>query len=177
MKRKTADPDPAPEAASKPPDPAFWTEVLRTCGSFNLRKATRVITQLYDDILQPTGLRSTQVVLLVALAAEGEMSMSYMARELIMSPSTLSRTFLPLEREGLNRHRIKRQTRQTAASDDSRQKRSDQCRAVLAKGTGKISRAGRWHSLARTQCKTGRYRCGNSAFAPVVHHSSHDLHA
>jgi len=60
-----------------------------------------VITQLYDDILQPTALRSTQVVLLVALAAEGEMSMSYMARELIMSPSTLSRTLLPLEREGL----------------------------------------------------------------------------
>lgn len=60
-----------------------------------------MITQLYDDILQPTALRSTQVVLLVALAAEGEMSMSYMARELIMSPSTLSRTLLPLEREGL----------------------------------------------------------------------------
>jgi DNA-binding MarR family transcriptional regulator len=60
-----------------------------------------VVTQLYDDILQPTGLRSTQVVLLVALAAEGEMSMSYMARELIMSPSTLSRTLIPLERDGL----------------------------------------------------------------------------
>jgi DNA-binding MarR family transcriptional regulator len=101
MKRKTADPDPAPEAVNKLPGSAFWTGVLRTCGSFNLRKATRVITQLYDDILQPTGLRSTQVVLLVTLAAEGEMSMSYMARELIMSPSTLSRTLVPLERDGL----------------------------------------------------------------------------
>ena len=29
------------------------------------------------------------------------MSMSYMARELIMSPSTLSRTLIPLERDGL----------------------------------------------------------------------------
>jgi DNA-binding MarR family transcriptional regulator len=38
---------------------------------------------------------------LVALVAEGEMSVSYMARELIMSPSTLSRTLMPLERDGL----------------------------------------------------------------------------
>jgi DNA-binding MarR family transcriptional regulator len=60
-----------------------------------------VITQLYDDVLQPTGLRSTQLVLLVLLAAEGEMSMSYMARQLSMSPSTLSRTLVPLERDGL----------------------------------------------------------------------------
>jgi DNA-binding MarR family transcriptional regulator len=101
MKRKTASTDSTPDAASKPTGPEFWAEVLRTCGSFNLRKATRVVTQLYDDILQPTGLRSTQVVLLVALAAAGEMSMSYMARELIMSPSTLSRTLIPLERDGL----------------------------------------------------------------------------
>lgn len=101
MKRKIADSDPATEAASEPIGPELWSEVLRTCGSFNLRKATRVVTQLYDDILQPTGLRSTQVVLLVVLAAEGEMSVSYMARELIMSPSTLSRTLVPLERDGL----------------------------------------------------------------------------
>ena len=101
MKRKTASTDSTPDAASEPPGPEFWAGILRTCGSFNLRKATRVVTQLYDDILQPTGLRSTQVVLLVALATEGEMSMSYMARELIMAPSTLSRTLIPLERDGL----------------------------------------------------------------------------
>ena len=101
MKRKTAPTDSTLDAANEPPSPEFWAEILRTCGSFNLRKATRVVTQLYDDILQPTGLRSTQVVLLVALAAAGEMSMSYMARELIMSPSTLSRTLIPLERDGL----------------------------------------------------------------------------
>jgi DNA-binding MarR family transcriptional regulator len=101
MQRKIAPTDTPPEAVSAPTSPEFWGEILRICGSFNLRKATRVVTQLYDDILQPTGLRSTQVVLLVALAAEGEMSVSYMARELVMSPSTLSRTLIPLERDGL----------------------------------------------------------------------------
>jgi hypothetical protein len=81
MQHKTAFTDSLLEAASEPTGREFWGKILRTCGSFNLRKVTRVVTQLYDDILQPTGLRSTQVVLLVALAAEGEMSVGYMARE------------------------------------------------------------------------------------------------
>jgi DNA-binding MarR family transcriptional regulator len=76
-------------------------EVLGTCGSFNLRRASRVVTQLYDDILQPTGLRSTQIAVLVALAAEPELSLARLARELVLSPSTLSRTVRPLERDGL----------------------------------------------------------------------------
>ncbi|MFQ5937056.1 MAG: MarR family winged helix-turn-helix transcriptional regulator [Acidiferrobacterales bacterium] len=76
-------------------------EVLRECGSFNLRKASRVVTQLYDDILQPTGLRSTQVVVLVTLAVEQELSMVGLARQLVLSPSTLSRNIRPLERDGL----------------------------------------------------------------------------
>lgn len=76
-------------------------EVLRECGSFNLRKASRVVTQLYDDILQPTGLRSTQVVVLVMLVVEEELSMAGLARQLLLSPSTLSRNIRPLERDGL----------------------------------------------------------------------------
>ena len=79
------------------------SEVLRSCGSFNLRRASRAATRLYDEILQPTGLRSTQVVVLVALAMEPELSMVRLARELIVSPSTLSRTIRPLERDGLVR--------------------------------------------------------------------------
>jgi DNA-binding MarR family transcriptional regulator len=101
MKKKvlsTENPSMAPHA---PPGPEFWGEVLRTCGSFNLRKASRVVTQFYDDMLRPTGLRSTQVVLLAALAAEGDMSVGRMARVMVMSPSTLSRTLTLLERDGL----------------------------------------------------------------------------
>ena len=101
MKRKVLPTKSAPAAQSRSLSLEFCDEVLRTCGSFSLRKASRVVTQLYDEILQPTGLRSTQVVLLVALAAEGEMSVSRMAREVVMSPSTLSRTLIPLARDGL----------------------------------------------------------------------------
>lgn len=90
-----------PRRDDQEPTAAACREVLRECASYNLRKASRVVTQLYDDILQPTGLRSTQVVLLVMLAAEGEPSMSRLARQLALSPSTLSRNLRPLQRDGL----------------------------------------------------------------------------
>lgn len=83
------------------PDASLWKEVLDTCGSFQLRRASRSVTQLYDDILQPVGLRSTQVVILVMLALEEEMGLARLARELVLSPSTLSRTLRPLQRDGL----------------------------------------------------------------------------
>lgn len=88
-------------ADTDPLNPEMCNEVLRVCGSFNLRKAARAVTQLYDDFLQPTGLRSTQVVVLVILAKEEEISMSRLARELMLSPSTLSRNLRPLERDGV----------------------------------------------------------------------------
>ena len=81
--------------------PAVCDEAMRVCGSFNLRKASRSVTQLYDDYLQPTGLRSTQVVVLLAVAKEEEVGMARLAREMVLSPSTLSRNLQPLERDGL----------------------------------------------------------------------------
>lgn len=81
--------------------PQLCRKVLRVCGSFNLRKASRSVSQLYDDILLPTGLRSTQVAILATLAVEQEFSVTRLARELVLSPSTLSRNLRPLERDGL----------------------------------------------------------------------------
>lgn len=72
---------------------------MGTCGSFHLRRASRVVTQLYDSFLQPTGLRSTQLVILVVLAVEGEIALSRLARKLATSPSTLWRNLIPLERD------------------------------------------------------------------------------
>lgn len=78
-------------------------EILSVCGSFNMRKASRVLTQLFDEALQPTGLRSTQLTILLVLARYGETAMSRLSRELLLSPSTLSRNLRPLERQGLIR--------------------------------------------------------------------------
>ena len=74
---------------------------LDICGSFNLRRAARVVTQFYDEYLEPTGLRSTQFVLLATIAVAGETGLSRLAREMAMATSTLSRNLKPLERDGL----------------------------------------------------------------------------
>ena len=73
----------------------------RICACFNLRKAARAVTQLYDGILQPSGLRSTQFVLLVAIQVEGSVRLPDLACTLHVDRSTLTRNLQPLVRTGL----------------------------------------------------------------------------
>lgn len=80
--------------------PEECDEVLSTCGCFNLRKASRAVTQFYDEILQPTGFRATQLTVLFALGEAQELSLTKLAHMLVVSPSTLSRNLRPLERDG-----------------------------------------------------------------------------
>lgn len=68
------------------------------CACFNLRKATRRLTQLYDSALQPTGLRGTQFSLLVNIAAAEGITISALASEMVMERTTLSRNLRPLEK-------------------------------------------------------------------------------
>src|SRR5690606_6392843 len=76
-------------------------EALSHCGGFNLRRTARVVTQLYDQALEPTGIRSTQLVILWTVAVDDAPSMAQLARELVLDPSTLSRNVKPLVRRGL----------------------------------------------------------------------------
>jgi len=76
-------------------------EATRICACFNFRKAARAVTQLYDSILQPSGLRSTQFVLLVAIEAEGKARLPDLAGTLNVDRSTLTRNLQPLVRMGL----------------------------------------------------------------------------
>ena len=39
------------------------------CACFNFRKASRAVTQFFDETLAPSGLRSTQLVILPNVAA------------------------------------------------------------------------------------------------------------
>src|SRR5438552_6327728 len=76
-------------------------EAARTCACFNFRKASRSVTQLFDQILAPTGLRSTQLVILVTGQLLGPSSIARLARELVMDRSTLTRNLKPLLAMGL----------------------------------------------------------------------------
>jgi len=70
-----------------------------TCG--RLRRATRALTQLYDDVMAPSGLRVTQFSLLRTLAREGPSRMSALAEALLLDRTALSRTLDPLVERGL----------------------------------------------------------------------------
>jgi DNA-binding MarR family transcriptional regulator len=75
----------------------------RNCVCFNLRKAARAVTQIYDDVLRPTGLRATQHSLLHVLKVVGTASVSRLAELAVMDRTTLARNLDLLEREHLVR--------------------------------------------------------------------------
>lgn len=71
------------------------------CVDFNLRKASRALTSLYNQVLAPSGLLITQFSLLAMLRAHGgSLSVSPFAQALGMDRTTLSRNIHPLERRG-----------------------------------------------------------------------------
>ena len=69
-----------------------------TCG--RLRRAARALTQLYDDLMAPSGLRVTQFSLLRTLSREGTSRMSALAELLLLDRTALSRTLDPLVERG-----------------------------------------------------------------------------
>jgi DNA-binding MarR family transcriptional regulator len=70
------------------------------CACANLRRAARVVTQFYDSVLRPSGLRVTQFTLLQALNRAPGISQNRLAELLGMDSSTLTRTLAFLDRKG-----------------------------------------------------------------------------
>ena len=83
------------------PDTETYAEILATCACLQLRKANRVTTQLYDEALRPVGLRSTQLPIIVTLAARGPLAVKDLADSLMLERTTLLRNLRPLQRRGL----------------------------------------------------------------------------
>jgi len=74
---------------------------LSPCVCNTLRMATRVVTQLYDDVLRPSGLRVTQFSMLAAIARLEEASLRQLEDALAIDQTTLTRSLALLERDGL----------------------------------------------------------------------------
>ena len=75
--------------------------MLNTCACLNLRKASRAVTQVFDGSLKPSGVRSTQLPVLVTLALAGSTTITHLAEELVMDRTSLARLLRPLESAGL----------------------------------------------------------------------------
>ena len=73
---------------------------LSPCNNIELRRATRHVGQLFDDVVGPCGLRAAQLGLLFYVAAAGAPTMKTMAKAIVMDLSALGQTLKPLIRDG-----------------------------------------------------------------------------
>ena len=74
------------------------------CSCFNLRRAARRVTQIYEHALAPSGLKATQFTVLAVLdrSETGEgVAMTRLAEKLGTDRTTLTRNLGVVERDGL----------------------------------------------------------------------------
>lgn len=138
---------PAPRKA----DLELCVAVRETCTANNLRKASRAITRLFDDALRPSGLRISQLSILVALALAEEATVSKLAGLLALDRTTMTRNLAPLERRGLvasvsgadARRRVLRLTEKGRSALATALPVWERVQARVVKGLG----AARWKAL------------------------------
>jgi DNA-binding MarR family transcriptional regulator len=68
------------------------------CGNF--RRASRALTQFYEEELRPLGLRATQFTILQALSLAGKVSQRRLGEMLAMDSTSLTRTLAIMIRKG-----------------------------------------------------------------------------
>jgi DNA-binding MarR family transcriptional regulator len=83
------------------------------CNGTALRKATRRVSQLYDSVLAPSGLRSTQRSILIHIERAGTPAMGELAAALVLDRSALAHNLKPLERDGYIRVLVSEDDRRT----------------------------------------------------------------
>jgi len=71
------------------------------CASSNLRRVSRSITTFYEAALRPAHLRPTGFTILVAIAKREPVAIGSLASELILDPTTVTRSLQLLQRTGL----------------------------------------------------------------------------
>lgn len=71
------------------------------CSCTALRKASRRVSQLYDSLLEPSGLRTTQRAILVYIARSGPPLAGELAAALVMNRGALTHNLRPLTRNAL----------------------------------------------------------------------------
>jgi DNA-binding MarR family transcriptional regulator len=121
------------------------------CASF--RRASRALTQLYDQALRPTGLRATQFTLLQALDLAGEVTQGQLGEILAMDSTTLTRTLAIMNRRGWiagrpGRDRRERRLRLAASGQHQLKRGLEQWEKVQRRLRRRLG-ANRWHDLLK----------------------------
>jgi DNA-binding MarR family transcriptional regulator len=91
------------------------------CNMTALRKATRHVSQLYDEALAASGLRATQRSILAHIARCGTPTMGELAAGLVLDRTALNHNLKPLERDGLVKVVVDRDDRRSRRIQLTRQ--------------------------------------------------------
>jgi DNA-binding MarR family transcriptional regulator len=114
---------------------------LSPCVCNTLRMVTRVVTQLYDDCLRPSGLRVTQFSILAAIARLGEASLKQLEDALAIDQTTLTRSLSLLDRDGVIERAAHPDGRIKAMRLTSKGRRAlEMARPLWAQAQGKVLR-------------------------------------
>ncbi|MBI1999863.1 MAG: winged helix-turn-helix transcriptional regulator [candidate division NC10 bacterium] len=73
------------------------------CTCFNLRKAARAVTKIYDQGMRQSGIRVTQLSMLMATMRLGPVTVTRLAKATVTDRTTLTRNLRLLEKQGLIR--------------------------------------------------------------------------
>ena len=71
------------------------------CLCFNIRKASRIITQIYDEALRGIGYTPSQIMILSSIQELHSANINELADAVCTDRTTLSRNLLPLKKDGL----------------------------------------------------------------------------
>ncbi|WHY95454.1 MarR family winged helix-turn-helix transcriptional regulator [Peribacillus simplex] len=75
-------------------------DLIQICVGSNLRKTSRVITQLYDKFLHSTGLKITQYSMLVNIVRQKSISISKLGEIMLLDQTTATRNMNNLKKNG-----------------------------------------------------------------------------
>ncbi len=87
---------------SRIPTPEECHEMGTMCACYNLRRAARAVTQVFDDYLEEAGLKATQFTVLAVLSYTKDQppTVTQLAESLVLEQSSLSRNLAVLEKKG-----------------------------------------------------------------------------
>jgi DNA-binding MarR family transcriptional regulator len=95
-------PSPAKRSSSAPqPSPAELLDLAGSCSCLAARRIARAMTRAYDEALAPSGVRITELTMLVAGGVAPDAPLSRLAEVLSLDRTTLTRDLKRLEDRGL----------------------------------------------------------------------------
>lgn len=74
---------------------------INTCSCLKLRRASQAITKIYDEYLEPSGIKISQYSILKSIARMEPVNVSDLAINVRLDRTTLVRNLKPLEQKGL----------------------------------------------------------------------------